>query len=576
MRHIDNEQRRNTLRVMTAAGAAALLSGCPWPPPVPNPAKPKTVPAGVDVHCHIFNILDMPAYAFVVDVFLQDPLLRVLAAPWAAMVVEIASVNAKTFQQEKDVLDQHFATNQPLPVAMTAIEVNTAVVIGLKNYVQKYTSFGVSTLPPPLKQQMDDALKVLFDTYLPGVTIDWANPTQAAITILLNIDALVAKIQSAQAANKAAPQVSLLGYVAQFLFYWAPELGKYRFQIADDLSSIHDSTTPLLVCPASLDITTWLKSATVVAATPPPTPLSDQCKLMALISRAQPSNRILHGFVGFDPWRHAVEKQGGITTGALKTVQDAVMTQGFIGVKIYPPMGFRAIGNAALPDSAFKDLMPALPNKGQLLDDALMDLYAWCNANGVPIMAHCAASQGTSAAAEERADPKYWADVLDLTQFKTTLRVNLGHFGGLWAFYAGSTDICWTAAIAKLIQDGGYDFLYTDFGDLADVLGRSGDHVTQIRTDLSTLVNNNAKVRDRVLYGTDFQLLGREPGFEAYSSKMRAFATQALGAGAVANFMGENAVRFFGLAPGEPNRVRLEAFYTANGLDKGKLAQIGG
>ena len=36
----------------------------------------------------------------------------------------------------------------------------------------------------------------------------------------------------------------------------------------------------------------------------------------------------------------------------------------------------------------------------------------------------------------------------------------------------------------------------------------------------------------------------------------------------------DNAIRFLGLAPGEATRERLDAFYVANGLDRGTLEQF--
>ena len=129
---------------------------------------------------------------------------------------------------------------------------------------------------------------------------------------------------------------------------------------------------------------------------------------MSLISLVQPANRALHGFIGFDPWRQVVDEAQGNTPTALDVVKTAIETQGFIGVKIYPPMGFRATNNASVPQSTFAGLEPVtipVAGRGTKIDDALMKLYTYCNTNEVPIMAHCAPSQGPTADAALQAHP---------------------------------------------------------------------------------------------------------------------------------------------------------------------------
>jgi hypothetical protein len=68
------------------------------------------------------------------------------------------------------------------------------------------------------------------------------------------------------------------------------------------------------------------------------------------------------------------------------------ITGGFVGVKLYPPMGFRAIDNKHLPDASFDE--PAYLRSpdaglgsgiGNKLNAALSKLYAWCSANNVPL-----------------------------------------------------------------------------------------------------------------------------------------------------------------------------------------------
>lgn len=79
----------------------------------------------------------------------------------------------------------------------------------------------------------------------------------------------------------------------------------------------------------------------------------------------------MHSFVGFDP-RRQVQEPGT----PLALVKRAILEHGFVGVKLYPPMGFQASDN-----------------KGPI-ETALRRLYDWCKDADVPIMAHAENSIG--------------------------------------------------------------------------------------------------------------------------------------------------------------------------------------
>jgi predicted TIM-barrel fold metal-dependent hydrolase len=569
----DSEVRRKLMRGAIVAGSAPTLAGCDWIKKVLGigPAlSPGVGPPGVDAHCHIFNIRDMPAYAFVIDVVVENPVLKPLAAPVAKLFVEICRAPAKTYEDEKSVLTAVLANPlQPMPAVATAAEIDFMIAGGLARYVTNFTSIGKNAPPTGWTPDFDLLIAELFKTYLPGVIDPTKTPAQNALAILANLQTLAVNMSA-----PVTPAVSFGAYAAQFFRKWAPELAKYRFQIAEDAANLYGGSVPLFLAPATLDIVNWLPNAKF---DDPPTPLAKQAELMSLISLVQPANRALHGFIGFDPWRQVVDEAQGSTPTALDVVKTAVETQGFIGVKIYPPMGFRATDNALAPQSAFAGLEPAtipIAGRGAKIDDALMKLYTYCNTNDVPIMAHCAPSQGPTADAALQAHPQYWKKVMDLPQYKSTLRVNLGHFGGVWSF-DGGTAVCWTKEVAEVIQGGSYGYLYADFGDFANILNRDpSDRTAAILGKLTPLLAANPAVRNRLLYGTDFHLLGREPGYEAFYAKNAAQMQTALGVPDLKGFLGGNAVRFLGLEPGKKARARLEKFYTDHMKNPAKLAQF--
>jgi hypothetical protein len=73
----------------------------------------------------------------------------------------------------------------------------------------------------------------------------------------------------------------------------------------------------------------------------------EQVALMSRLSRERPAGvPLVHGFVlTIHCVRPFTIKHGPLSP--LAVVEKAIMQQGFIGVKLYPPMGFRASNNAA-------------------------------------------------------------------------------------------------------------------------------------------------------------------------------------------------------------------------------------
>ena len=67
----------------------------------------------------------------------------------------------------------------------------------------------------------------------------------------------------------------------------------------------------------------------------------------------------------------------------------------------------------------------------------------------------------------------------------------------------------------------------------------------------------------RIMYGSDWMLLGREPGNDGYFKAMRAQFASLFNGDAVAleNFLGKNAKTYLGLDSGEPTRQRIDAYY---------------
>src|SRR5262249_55215663 len=157
--------------------------------------------------------------------------------------------------------------------------------------------------------------------------------------------------------------------------------------------------------------------------------------------------------------------------GHLAMVKDAVEHRGFIGVKLYPVMGFRPYGNAQAPDPlAYPRKLRELGRDwAARLDQGLADLYDWCIEKDVPVMAHCSYSQFPSEAAGKRGSPDAWQAVLGNPRWRA-LRLDLGHFGGFWDL-AKPRSNGWTETVVAMMAAS--PNLYADVSDYDAIVERT-------------------------------------------------------------------------------------------------------
>jgi predicted TIM-barrel fold metal-dependent hydrolase len=602
--HSTDAARRTWLRKLASLGAVPILNGCniaapdtsqgppasppreaspstvPSPAPAPVPTSVASAPHGgpptayIDIHCHIFNARDVPTYSFVEDVFLENEILRVLGAPMVLLITQIAARTAPTYQRERDALDH--PKGGPYLTAASLDFPSDEVIFseGFKAFLRDDTAF-TDDQGRVEKLEKDRFVRQLYEIFLPGRIEPGVRFESEAIEDK-NVSDLFQALQDARKRKGNG----IVEYTAQFLTYFAIRVAYPRFRLALELGTLSpDAGTPRLLTPSTLDIENWLSTARAGAEPTPPTRLAEQSELMRLIA-LQPRPSLVHGFIAFDPWRYADDVVLGRSPDALKIVDVALKHDGFIGVKLYPPMGFRAAGNVRRSRDDFPEEFRRrhANNPGRALDDALACLYAYCVENDVPIMAHCAATNGTNLKNARCADPVFWHEVLNNPKFRT-LRLNLGHFGAVWnldkTVVQASDDVSWTGYIVRMIEDNDFPNLYTDFGDFGVVLGRSDKELEQRKTifeKLHSLVLDpkNTKIRSRLMYGSDWLLLGREPGFEAYYAQVHDYLLQELGT-SPDEFFWKNAAGYLGLAQGDKTRDRLRKFYLDNQRDPAVL-----
>ena len=174
---------------------------------------------------------------------------------------------------------------------------------------------------------------------------------------------------------------------------------------------------------------------------------------------------------------------------------ETIKAYDFIGIKVYPPLGF----NPWPTETWQKDIKKEM--------EKVIHFYEFCQNNKIPITAHC--SDGGFLVDNRYAGfahPGKWAQVLEEYP---NLRLNLAHFG------ADNEE--WRKAIAQLILT--YDNVYTD------ISYRGVD--TGYYDKLQKFLNSYAaaerdKLMERIIFGSDFMI--NLMAIESYSKYMKNFA----------------------------------------------------
>jgi predicted TIM-barrel fold metal-dependent hydrolase len=222
---------------------------------------------------------------------------------------------------------------------------------------------------------------------------------------------------------------------------------------------------------------------------------------------------------------------------SLDNVLNAWQRPGFVGAKLYPPMGF-------FPYS----------NPGKHVDEALAGLYHECIQSDAVVMAHAGPSYCVTPGPCEYPGPKGWATALE-TVFQTEhkpLRAAVGHFGGPFDKKHPEWHI-WPEAFLDLMQKPSGQKFYADLSYANEVLSSSPRTIKFCVNRLKSLMTRSSSpaLSDRLMYGSDWLLLGLDPQWRKYATRMEAVIDETekeSGAtGFKARFFGGNARDWLGL-----------------------------
>ena len=459
----------------------------------------------VDVHCHTFNGDDLPVKGFVQRVLLHNHDALALVS-W--VLDKVGQAGTPGYEQERAQLDRLLGFEDPSMATMAFVG------------EQPFESVVEETFQQLAKEQ--GPLLVAAERDLASSQLG-VPPGPEAFSF----------IDGFASAKRAIA--------------WAVLLRRSRLDITGLLLRTYPEVE--LFTPLSVDMAVGLHD------NPEVSPLQ-QLELQEKISRLSMLGKLpgapharVHPFVGFDPRSELRSQAVGDVVSALDVVHLAVEKFGFVGVKLYPPMGFRPTGNTAGPEMT--------GDQAAKVDAILEKLYAWCDAEGVPITVHCNTSNEAFPDYRTFSDPASWAEVLDAHK---ELRLNLGHFGG--ARSADDPDdpgTPWPGEIALLAS---HKHLYADTGDhRIDDANLAAAYLAKL-TAMFAPGAPTAAMASRLMYGSDWYMLALLPNWPLFIHEYRQRYSDTFGQPAAGRFMGGAALEFLGFTtPGNRNRDRLLARY---------------
>ncbi|MFV0490207.1 MAG: amidohydrolase family protein [Pseudorhodobacter sp.] len=540
---------RRCFLLSSTSATGLFVAGCDiYEPEVERPSDlPKF---GIDIHTHVFNATDIPIPGFLGQVFFRSPEKPVSGNyPTSALIrliTDIFLTTTRTAAQELASLSGLRTVS--LTDAETLRERDKRVVAeGIREFEQQNKGLNAEAMN---RDGLEDARLMQELNQLAGgsmFAMRGSRDLGTAVAEAVFDDPV--EVESTQSFSGGG------GNLAQNL-KWAALLTRDRKDILGELIRLYGLRTPKnggapvgirAFSPSLVDFEYWFLEKPQTRFSPIP----DQIALMSRLARLE-QRAVLLNFVPFCPLRAAIKGDAWH-----QVIRDAITNRGFVGMKLYPPMGFKPIGNPA--GERFGQRAKV---SGAAIDRELRRMYRWCERNGVPIKAHGNNSLAAGQCSGRNAAPNLWAPVLE--EFPE-LRVNIAHFGGFEE--ETPTDACaddmpsYEERVAALITR--FDNAYVDLGYWNEVAGRNrpGRAIVQ---KVNALLADHDRLGSRIMYGSDYTMIGREPQHGSYLTDLRA---------AIARLEGVEEERIFSLNaqsflqlddPDSPTRRRLRRFFPRN------------
>ncbi len=545
--------RRDTLKYGGSALAAAALSGCaPRRPNYPVLAAKGPV---IDAHCHLFNGKDLPITTFLTRLALPgydgekcdlDPArLRSLTIEDPTLIEELVQLlvgwlldGTPTAQEELDLLTRNHTT----PAATEAARVRGKTVRNLTQFLEDSppAASGARTLR---EDGLRDALR-----------------QEAKVTSRSRKSPQ--PLTTRQEAEAIVDSPGTFGGIIRWIWLFF----RSRQSLAQELVLANRGweRDPVMLVPLMVDYAHWLGETTL-----PGSSFYDQIAVYGALSNRSPVP--IHGMVPFDPLRSVFWTRGKHDRfpktdefNPLDLAEKALTEHGFLGLKFYPPMGFRATGNAGSGQDYPPDALAALGLTahalGRELDAAMLRAFDFCLRHDAPMLAHANNSVAAGPGYGRRAEPRFWIEAI---RSRPNLRICLAHGGGFcWAATnPADRGRSWEWTIGRYVRAQPDSHLYMDISYLSDIFEsrRKADHVAH---ELQDWIRDCDRDVRHIIFGSDWIMLEKEDDFKTYGTRVAAFLKDRchLTDAQLDRVLWQNAMRFLGLDSGK-TRERLLQFY---------------
>ena len=477
----------------------------------------------IDAHAHFFNASDVTVKGFVAGPVaysrpgLQGYLLKLLApvadalgeiAPTAKMEYDrlhgIASVRAAPASIRASLEAQKQSERQAISVEFNRLIQSRRG----KPFREAYEN---AMRPTARSRELRPRIRALDDDSV----FNAMSQSEAPLSL--------ETVRAFAASDQSGYGEGVLAFVGYMLSSRSANLLTYQSAFTEQTNSIGVRRTLGLL----VDFDHWLECA-------PRSAHEDQMKLHLRLS--QLSNGYMLPVMSYNPWSDAVSHGG-----SLELVEEAIRA-GFVGVKIYPPNGFRPWGNQGMKE-------PWNAPTGAEIDAALQAFWLKCQELQVPVIAHEDESMGSDQAHDVMGSPDAWGALLNAPFWsgEEGPQVSLGHFGG--DSDAEGND--WTGEFAELMAKPRAERIYADLAYWADLqcstVGQQAcvEAEERLQAVLTKPVGNGQIVADRVMYGSDWLMLSQEKNWPSYAQQLNA-AIQAIAAPYAPKIFGLNAQRCFG------------------------------
>src|SRR6267143_98809 len=244
----------------------------------------------------------------------------------------------------------------------------------------------------------------------------------------------------------------------------------------------------------------------------------EQVRRMAEFQNRPGSDMIY--FVAYNPYRDYW--RGEHSGDALELVRSAIEEQGAWGVKVYPPSGYRPVGNeikarptgirSRIAGQQWDARYGGLPgDKNLALDENLRKLLEWCIEKDVPVFVHAGTGEfeAQKGYGFYHSDPAFWRDFL---KTHPTLRFCLGHAGGADYWFGEGKASAWGKLVYELCRT--YPNVYCEITTHAELV--SADRQAYFVDRLAKSFDDSQKDDDKkpyeysfskkLIYGTDWYL----------------------------------------------------------------------